>query len=131
MLGFLVAALPATLIPSREHHAALVSWIAPLLLLGLPVGDFLLVHLRRYRNGARNLIRLMELTGKDHLPHRLRDAGLSNRQTALWLYGATALAGAGAVGLVLYGPIAAAFPLGVLLTTGVARWVGWASARSV
>lgn len=131
MLGFLVAALPATLIPSREHHAALVSWIAPILLLGVPVGDFLLVHVRRYRNGLRNPLRLMTSTGKDHLPHRLLNAGWSARRTALWLYGATGLVGASAVGLVLVGPIAAAFPLGVLVTTGVTRWVAWESAKSV
>lgn len=135
MLGFLVAALPASLIPSREHHAALVSWIAPVMLLAVPVGDFLLVHLRRYQSGVRHPIRLMTSTGKDHLPHRLLDAGLSVRQTALWLYAATALVGAGAVGLVLFGPIAAAvplaIPLGALWTTEVVRRVAWASVRSV
>jgi hypothetical protein len=129
-LGFLVAALPAALIPSREHHALLVTWIAPVMLMGVPVGDFLFVHVRRYRNGVRHPLRLMTSTGKDHLPHRLLDTGLSTRHAALWLYGATGLMGASAVSLVLFGPVAAAIPIVVLVTTGAAGWVAGASARS-
>lgn len=133
-VGFLAAALPAALIPSRLHHAALVTWIAPVLLMGVPVGDFLLVHIRRYLHGATDLRRLVTSTGRDHLPHRLLDAGLTTRQVAVRLYAATALMGASAVSLVLIGPVAAAVllmvPAAALLTTGAARWVTWALARS-
>lgn len=110
MLGFLVAALPATLIPSREHHAALVTWIAPILLLAAPVGDFLLVHVRRYMNGVRHPLQLLAITGKDHLPHRLLDTGRSPRDVALWLFGLTALTGLSGVCLVIFGPFVAVVP---------------------
>jgi UDP-GlcNAc:undecaprenyl-phosphate/decaprenyl-phosphate GlcNAc-1-phosphate transferase len=131
MVGFLVAALPAALIPSREYHAPLVTWIAPLLLMCVPVGDFLFVHVRRYLKGVRDPIRLMTSTGKDHLPHRLLEGGLSARQAALWLYAATALTGASGVTLVIFGPPAALVFLGALLTTGAGRrMVSWAWVKS-
>lgn len=135
MLGFLAAALPATLIPSRVHHAPLVTWIAPILLMGVPVGDFVFVHVRRYISGVRNPLRILTSTGKDHLTHRLLDAGLSARQVALWLYGAAALMGTSAVCLVVFGPMPAAVPVAVLATSGAARWVAerrvaWAHPRS-
>lgn len=131
MLGFLAAALPAALVPSREHHAALVTWIAPVLLLGIPVGDFLLVHVRRYLRGVTDLRCLLTSTGRDHLPHRLLDAGLTSRRAAVWLYGSTALTGGSGVALVVFGPAAAALPVAVLavvlLTSGIARQIMGAS----
>ena len=105
MVGFLLAALSATL---AAPGASVARSVAPMLILGLPVCDFLFVHWRRYQNGVRNPIALLRYTGKDHLPHRLQQAGLSFRQVACWIYGATALLGLSAVVLVLWGPLAAA-----------------------
>ncbi|NLC56801.1 MAG: undecaprenyl/decaprenyl-phosphate alpha-N-acetylglucosaminyl 1-phosphate transferase [Armatimonadetes bacterium] len=47
--------------------------------------DFLLVHLRRYRGGIRNLRDLLSSAGKDHLPHRLLAMSLSPREADLVL----------------------------------------------
>jgi len=61
------------------------AWIAALPL-AVPVWDIVLVHLRRYRGGTRNLRALAESVGLDHLPHRLQHAGLRPRQVAATVY---------------------------------------------
>lgn len=106
MLGFVLAALGAALAAPR----ASTEWIAPLLVLSVPVFDFLFVHVRRYQRGTRGLA-IVTSTGKDHLPHRLLDCGLSTRAAAAWIYRVSALTGASAVALVLWGPPAAAVPM--------------------
>ncbi len=45
MLGFLLGGLSAALVVPEIT----VQWVAPLLILSVPVADFVLVHLRRYR----------------------------------------------------------------------------------
>jgi UDP-GlcNAc:undecaprenyl-phosphate GlcNAc-1-phosphate transferase len=52
----------------------------------LPVWDIVLVHLRRWGNGTRGVRALLESAGRDHLPHRLRQAGLRPRQVAVTVY---------------------------------------------
>jgi UDP-GlcNAc:undecaprenyl-phosphate GlcNAc-1-phosphate transferase len=106
MLGFVLAALAAALAAPRVS----TEWLAPLLVLSVPVFDFLFVHLRRYQNGTRGL-RIVTSTGKDHLPHRLLEHGLSTRGAASRIYRASALMGASAVALVLWGPPAAVVPI--------------------
>lgn len=118
MLGFLLAALSATIVIPRT---ALAELIAPVLVLGIPTCDFLLVHLKRYHNGVKDPVGIMTSTGKDHLPHRLLDMGLSHRQVALWIYGGSALLGVSAIVLVLWGPLITAIlmsPLVVAATIG-------------
>ena len=105
MLGFLLAALGAAL---AVPQATPVQWAAPVLVLALPCCDFLFVHVRRYRSGVRNPLTIMTSTGKDHLPHRLLDAGLSHRQVAFTIYAASAVLAASAIELVIWGPVAAA-----------------------
>lgn len=117
-LGFLLAAFGAALaIPTRGLPGELV---APALVGALPCYDFLFVHIRRYRNGIRNPLRLLTSSGKDHLPHRLLNTGLSPRQVALWIYGVSALLGGGAFVLILWGPLIAVVPL-----VASAWFVGW------
>ena len=117
-LGFLLAAFGAAIaIPSRGMPGEVV---APALVGALPCYDFLFVHIRRYRNGVRSPLRLLTSSGKDHLPHRLLDAGLSPRQVALWIYGVSALLGGGAFVLILWGPLIAVVPL-----VASAWFVGW------
>jgi hypothetical protein len=96
--------------------------VAPALVGALPCYDFLFVHIRRYRSGIRNPLRLLTSSGKDHLPHRLLATGLSTRQVALWIYGVSALLGAGAFVLILWGPLIAVVPL-----VASAGLVGWAA----
>jgi UDP-GlcNAc:undecaprenyl-phosphate GlcNAc-1-phosphate transferase len=106
VLGFLLGGL--AIAASRGAPAPLQAWMAALPL-GLPIWDIVLVHLRRYRAGTRGLRRLLESTGRDHLPHRLAAAGLTRRQVAGTVYliaallalPAALLPGGGLPGLVL------------------------------
>jgi len=118
MLGFLLAAFGAAIaMPARGLPGEL---FAPALVGALPCYDFLFVHIRRYRNGVRNPLQLLTSNGKDHLPHRLLQAGFSPRQVALWIYGVSALLAAGALVLTLWGPLVAVVPL------AASSWfVGW------
>ncbi len=120
MVGFLLAAFGAALaIPTRGLPG---EALAPALVGALPCYDFLLVHMRRYQTGIRNPLRLLTSSGKDHLPHRLLNTGLSPRQVALWIYGVSALLGGGAFVLILWGPLIAVVPL-----VASAWLVGWAA----
>lgn len=115
MIGFLLASLSAALAAPRVSS----EWAAPLLILGIPVLDFLFVHVRRYQQGIRNPLKLITSTGKDHLPHRLLQAGFSKRETAVRVYIlSTAMAIIGIV-LALWGPIVAALLAAPLLPTGL------------
>jgi len=120
MVGFLLAGLSATIAIPRSSPAELV---APVLILAIPTCDFLLVHLMRYRNGMKNPLTIVTSTGKDHLPHRLLGAGLSHRQVAWWLYGATIMLGLSAVILVLWGPLTAAIVMASFVVSAVVG--GW------
>jgi UDP-GlcNAc:undecaprenyl-phosphate/decaprenyl-phosphate GlcNAc-1-phosphate transferase len=122
-LGFLLAAFGAALaIPTRGLPG---EALAPALVGALPCYDFLFVHIQRYQNGIRNPIRLLTSNGKDHLPHRLLNAGLSPRQVALWISGVSALLGGGAFLLMLWGPLVAVVPL-----VASAWLVGWAAGNT-
>jgi UDP-GlcNAc:undecaprenyl-phosphate GlcNAc-1-phosphate transferase len=120
MVGFLLAGLSATMAIPKSSPAELV---APMLILAIPTCDFLLVHLLRYRKGLTNPLEIVTSTGKDHLPHRLLGAGLSDRQVAWWVYGATVLLGLSAVVLVLWGPLTAAIVLASLVVSAMIG--GW------
>jgi UDP-GlcNAc:undecaprenyl-phosphate GlcNAc-1-phosphate transferase len=90
MLGFLLGALSAALVGSKGNPAV---HAVPLLIMAVPVVDFLVVHYRRFEGGIRNPIKIMTSAAKDHLPHRLLAQGLSVRQTAISIYALTALTG--------------------------------------
>lgn len=90
LLGFLLAILsfaPASALPSGR---ALPAFVAAATVLALPLLDFLLVHARRAHSGVRRLSDLMASAGTDHLPHRLRAAGLGPRGVAATCTAATA-----------------------------------------
>lgn len=84
-LGFILAALgiklrfPAPLFP---RNADMITWMIPILVLGVPVFDTTLVTISRLRR------RLNPLTnpGKDHLSHRLVSLGMSRREAVLTVY---------------------------------------------
>lgn len=82
-LGFLLGGLAI----ASSHGAPPVQqpWIAALPL-AVPIWDIVLVHVRRYRAGTRNLRELLESSGRDHLPHRLGRAGLRPRQVVATVY---------------------------------------------
>jgi len=88
-LGFVLAAVGIKLrFPS---NVTFVTWMVPVMVLGLPIADTTLVFISRLRRGLNPLT----TPGRDHISHRLVRLGLTPREAVLTLY----LAG-GACGLV-------------------------------
>jgi UDP-GlcNAc:undecaprenyl-phosphate GlcNAc-1-phosphate transferase len=86
-IGFSLAAISLNLSYSHQNFLAVFS---PLLILGLPIFDLLLMSVIRTRKG------MPPWKGSpDHIPLRLRALGFSKVKTVLILYGATALLSAG------------------------------------
>ena len=77
-LGFVLAALGIKL---RFDNTDLVTWMIPVLVLGLPVFDTTLVTLSRLRRRVPPYV-----GGKDHFSHRLVTLGLTRREAVLVLY---------------------------------------------
>lgn len=82
-LGYMLAAL--SVIGAVKGPAALVLFV-PLLVLGLPIYDSLSTIFGRLRRRKP-----IYEADRAHLHHRLRDSGLSTRETVLFMYGITAL----------------------------------------
>jgi UDP-GlcNAc:undecaprenyl-phosphate GlcNAc-1-phosphate transferase len=81
VLGFLLAVCGIKL--RFEEQALAVSWLIPILVLGMPIFDTSLVVFTRLREG-----RSPAQAGKDHTSHRLAFLGLSTRRTVVTLYAA-------------------------------------------
>ena len=121
-LGFLMATLGLKVRPDGGEFP--VSWLVPILILGVPIFDTTLVSISRSRRG------LLPFTspGKDHTAHRLSNLGLGHRGAVLVLYafaivlGSLALAVANfsaatvytLAGLLVVGALAAVFILEAL-----------------
>lgn len=130
MLWFVLGALSAALLGSKGNPAV---HAVPLLIMAVPVVDFLIVHYRRYESGIRNPIKIRTSAAKDHLPHRLLGEGQSARQAAISIYVLTALTGLCGVifvaRLALEGPLTAlAAVIGLVIVTLGFHWSyrGWA-----
>jgi UDP-GlcNAc:undecaprenyl-phosphate GlcNAc-1-phosphate transferase len=79
-LGFLLAAIGIKLrFPS---NVTFVTWMIPILVLGVPLFDTALVILSRLRRGLNPLT----TPGKDHVSHRLVASGMTPREAVLTLY---------------------------------------------
>lgn len=80
LLGFLMATLGLKIRPEAGPVAA--AWVVPILILGVPVFDTMLVSISRARRG------LLPFTspGKDHTAHRLANLGLGHRGAVLAMY---------------------------------------------
>jgi UDP-GlcNAc:undecaprenyl-phosphate GlcNAc-1-phosphate transferase len=79
-LGFVLAAVGIKLrFPSNVPQ---VTWMIPVLVLGLPIFDTTLVVVSRLRRGLNPLTH----PGKDHASHRLVAIGWSQREAVLGLY---------------------------------------------
>ncbi len=110
-LGFVLA---VTSVRGSQKGTTAVAILVPLLVLGLPVLDTGLAVVRRlYRVGnrgaqsdeslryiARN-VRHVFLPDREHIHHRLIEAGLSHRQAVLTLYGVGVVFALAAFSLVL------------------------------
>jgi len=81
LLGYLMAVLSLKLRPEGSDWQ--ISWLVPLLILGVPIFDTVLVSISRSRRG------LIPFTspGKDHTAHRLANVGLGQHGAVLGLYG--------------------------------------------
>jgi UDP-GlcNAc:undecaprenyl-phosphate GlcNAc-1-phosphate transferase len=77
-MGFVLSALGIKL---RFENTDLVTWMVPVLVLGLPVFDTTLVTLSRLRRGIAPYT-----GGKDHFSHRLVALGLTRREAVLVLF---------------------------------------------
>ena len=63
-------------------NVSFVTWMIPLLVLGVPIFDTTLVTISRLRRGLNPLT----TPGTDHTSHRLNYAGLTRREAVLVLY---------------------------------------------
>lgn len=67
-------------------NVTFISFIIPILILGVPISDTLLAMVRRFVNN-----RPMSSADSSHLHHRLLKFGLSHRNTVLFIYGLSAM----------------------------------------
>jgi UDP-GlcNAc:undecaprenyl-phosphate GlcNAc-1-phosphate transferase len=79
-LGFLLAAVAIKL--RFPLNTAAVTWMIPVLVLGLPIFDTTLVFISRLRRGKNPLT----TPGKDHISHRLARLTGSKREAVLMCY---------------------------------------------
>ncbi len=87
-LGFMLAAVGIKLRFPTLPDA--VTWMIPVLVLGVPVLDMTLVTVSR----LRRRVNPWTTAGQDHLSHRLVQLGMSHRSAVLTIYGMCALSGA-------------------------------------
>ncbi len=87
-LGFLMAALGLKIRPDGAQFP--VTWLVPILILGVPIFDTTLVSISRARRGLLPFAS----PGKDHTAHRLSNLGLGHRGAVLVLYAMAILSGA-------------------------------------
>jgi len=88
-LGFVLAAIS---IQGAIKSAAAIAITVPILALGLPIYDTLIAMLRRFINK-----RPVMSGDREHLHHKLLDAGLSQRQAVYVLYSISGLLGLSAI----------------------------------
>lgn len=79
-LGFTLAAIGIKL--RFPDNVSFVTWMVPVLVMGLPIFDTTLVIISRLRRGLNPATN----PGKDHISHRLVAAGLTRREAVLTLY---------------------------------------------
>jgi UDP-GlcNAc:undecaprenyl-phosphate GlcNAc-1-phosphate transferase len=86
-LGFILAVVGIKLrFPGRPNA---ITWMIPVVVLGLAIFDTTLVVFSRLRRGINPLTN----PGKDHVSHRLVLLGLSQRQAVVLLYGVCGILG--------------------------------------
>ena len=90
-LGYLLAMVAVMHAPATFAVPAVVS---PAVIMAVPIYDIVRVHLMRFIKGERSVPRLLTSSGKDHLPHRLLERGISQRQVPVVLILASSAAAA-------------------------------------
>lgn len=79
-IGFLLASVGIKL--RFPDNVDFVTWMVPIIVMGLPVFDTSLVFISRMRRGKNPLT----TPGKDHISHRLVDKGYTRREAVLIIY---------------------------------------------
>jgi UDP-GlcNAc:undecaprenyl-phosphate/decaprenyl-phosphate GlcNAc-1-phosphate transferase len=79
-LGFMLAAVGIKL--RFPDNVDFVTWMIPIIVLGLPIFDTSMVFISRLRRGLNPLT----TPGKDHVSHRLVKLGFTQREAVLILY---------------------------------------------
>jgi UDP-GlcNAc:undecaprenyl-phosphate/decaprenyl-phosphate GlcNAc-1-phosphate transferase len=79
---FLGMVLAAVAIKLRFENQDIVTWMIPVMVLGLPLFDTTLVTISR----LRRRVNPFTTAGKDHTSHRLSDRGMTRREAVLFLY---------------------------------------------
>lgn len=87
-LGFMIAVLSLL----GFKNLAMVSFIIPVIILGVPISDTFFAIVRRLRMKQK-----WSDPDKSHLHHRLLDLGFSHRQTVLIIYGIAIMFGLSAI----------------------------------
>jgi len=95
----------------------LISFVAPFLMLGLPIFDVCFAVIRRVSKGQSPM-----QPDRSHVHHRLIDMGLSQKQTVGVLYVVSAILGLSAVVLTTSGALKAMI---FLLSMAVVAFVAW------
>ncbi len=107
VLGFVLAVMGIKLKFPHQHLA--VSWMIPIIVLGLPIFDTSLVVFTRLREGRSPF-----KGGKDHTSHRLVALGMSQRAAVISLYMVCILLGVTAI-IVSQAPVETAQSIGALV----------------
>ncbi len=79
-LGFMLAAIGIKL--RFPTNVAFVTWMVPIIVMGVPIFDTTLVFISRLRRGKNPLT----TPGKDHLSHRLVARGFTTREAVMTHY---------------------------------------------
>lgn len=87
-LGFMLAAVGLKL--RFPGHPDAITWMIPVLVLGIPVLDMSLVTVSR----LRRRVNPWTTAGKDHLSHRFVRMGMTHRRAVLYIYALCLIAGA-------------------------------------
>ncbi len=122
-LGFVLAAVGIKLrFPENVH---IVTWMVPVLVMGLPIFDMVLVVFSRLRRGLNPIT----TPGQDHISHRLVKLGATPREAVLTCY---LIAGAlGVLALfVTQATVIEGYTVG-LLTALVGLWGLWRLERAL
>ncbi|HNR95740.1 MAG TPA: MraY family glycosyltransferase [Anaerolineae bacterium] len=116
-IGFMLAALGIKL--RFPDNVSFVTWMIPVVVLGLPIFDTALVVISRLRRGVNPL----STPGKDHTSHRLVLMGATQRESVLILYLVCCALGVAAMFLTQASIIEGYFIGALLLCCGVyALW---------
>lgn len=110
-LGYVLAAVGIKL---KFDNTDVVTWMVPVLILGVPIFDTTLVVISRLRRGVSPL-----QGGKDHVSHRLVRLGWTHREAVMALYLVCGALGIVAT-LVAHATVAEAYTIGaIVLALGV------------